>query len=84
MLTSFMAMCERAQSCLTLCNLMDYSPPASSVHGIFQARLLEWVAVSFSRNLPNPEIEPASVESPALAGRFFTAAQSSFINFSIN
>ena len=69
-----MAVCECAQLCLTLYNLMDCSPPASSVRGIFQARILEWVAVSFSRDLPNPEIEPASVESPALAGRFFTTA----------
>ena len=33
------------QSCLTLCNLMDYSLPGSVVHGILQARLLEWVAI---------------------------------------
>ena len=38
-----------AQSCLTHCNPMDYSPPGSSVHGIFQARILEWVAIFFSR-----------------------------------
>ena len=38
------------QSCLTLCNSMDYSLPGSSTHGIFQATLLEWVAVSFSRS----------------------------------
>ena len=38
-----------AQSCLTLCNPMDYSPPVSSVPGIFQARILEWVAILFSR-----------------------------------
>ena len=50
----------------TLCNPMDCSPPGSSVHGMFQARKLEWVAISFSRDLPNPGIEPASVESPAL------------------
>ena len=37
------------QSCLTLCNPMDCSPPGSSVHGILQARILEWVAISFSR-----------------------------------
>ena len=37
------------QSCPTLCDLMDYSPPGSSVHGISQARILEWVASSFSR-----------------------------------
>ena len=43
--------------------------PASSVHGILQARILEWVAISFSRDLPDPGIEPAS---PALAGGFFT------------
>ena len=37
------------QSCLTLCNLMDCSPPGSSVHGIFQERILERVAISYSR-----------------------------------
>ena len=40
---------EVAQSCLTLCDPMDCSQPGSSVHGIFQARVLEWVAISFSR-----------------------------------
>ena len=39
---------EVAQSCLTLCNPMDYSLPGSTVHGIFQARILEWIAISFS------------------------------------
>ena len=38
-----------AQSCLTLCNPMDCSPPGSSVYGIFQARILECIAISFSR-----------------------------------
>ena len=42
-----------AQSCLTLCNPMDCSPPASSDHGIFQA-MLEWVALSFSRGSSHP------------------------------
>ena len=37
---------------------MDCSPPGSSVHGILQARILEWVAIPFSRDLPNREIEP--------------------------
>ena len=37
-----------AQSCPTLCNRMDWSPPGSSVHGILQARTLEWVAIPFS------------------------------------
>ena len=40
--------CEVAQSCPTLCGRMDCSSPGSSVHGIFQARVLEWVAISFS------------------------------------
>ena len=40
---------EVAQSCPTLCNPIDCSLPGSSVHGIFQARVLEWGAISFSR-----------------------------------
>ena len=40
-----------AQSCPTLCNPMDCSPPGSSIYGIFQVRLLEWVAISFSRGI---------------------------------
>ena len=40
---------EVPQSCRTLCNPMDCSPPGYSVHGIFQAGMLEWVAISFSR-----------------------------------
>ena len=47
-----------AQSCLTLCDPRDYT-----VHGVLQARILEWVAFPFSRDLPNPETEP---RSPAL------------------
>ena len=42
---------EVAQSCLTLRNPMDYSLPGSSVHGIFQARVLEWVAIAFSLSI---------------------------------
>ena len=45
---------EVAQSCLTLCDLMDCSLPGSSIHGIFQARVLEWVAISFSKGLSQP------------------------------
>ena len=52
-----------AQSCPTLCDPMDYRPPCSSVHGILQVRILEWIAIPFSRDLPNPGIEPGS---PAL------------------
>ena len=53
----------------TLYDFMDCSPPGSSVHGNFQARILEWVAISYSRDLPDPGIEAMS---PPLAGRFFT------------
>ena len=41
--------CLVTKSCLTLCDPMNYSPPSSSVHGISQARILRWVAISFSR-----------------------------------
>ena len=54
---------EAAQLCLTLCDPVDCSLPGSSIHGILQARILEWVAISFSRDHPNPGIKPGS---PAL------------------
>ena len=56
------------QSCLTLCDPMDCSPPGSSVHGILQARALEWVAMPSSSGSPDPGVEPASLTSPALTG----------------
>ena len=43
--------CVCAQSCLTPCDPMDCSPPGFSVHGILQARILEWLAISFSREV---------------------------------
>ena len=43
-----------AQSCPALCNSMDYSLPGSSVHGVFQAIVLEWIAISFSRGSSQP------------------------------
>ena len=49
---------------------MDYSPPGSSVHGILQARILEWATMPSSGNLPNLGIEPTSLMFPALAGRY--------------
>ena len=56
------------QSCLTLCDPIDSSPPGSSVPGILQARILEWLP------FPSPDqgIKPMSLKFPALAGRFFT------------
>ena len=49
--------------CPTLCDPMDCSLPSSSVHGILQARMLEWVVIPFSRGSSNPGIKP---RSPAL------------------
>ena len=57
------------QSFPTLSDPMDCSLPGSFVHEILQARILEWVAISSSGDLPDSSIEPTS---PALAGRFFT------------
>ena len=55
------AVCAKSlQLCLTLCDPMVCSLPGSSVHGIFQARILEWVAMPSSRGLSHPEIKPAS------------------------
>ena len=63
---------QSLQSCQTLCDPMDCSPPGSPVHGISQARILEWVIISFSKRVPDPGVKPTSPASPALAGRFFT------------
>ena len=46
------------QLCLTFCDPMDCSPPGSSVYGILQAKIVEWAAMPFSRDLPNPGIKP--------------------------
>ena len=46
---SYCCCCLVTMSCLTLCNAMHCSPPGSSVHGISQARILEWIAISFSK-----------------------------------
>ena len=53
-----------AKSCLTLCDPMDCGPPGSSVHGILQARILEWVAISFSRG--SSQLRDQIPRSPAL------------------
>ena len=57
------------QSCLTLHELMGYSPPGSSVHGIFQARIPEWVAIPFSRGSSQPRDRTLF---SFIAGGFFT------------
>ena len=56
---------------LTLCEPMDCSLPGSSVHGILQARILEWIAIPPPGGLHHPGIEPASPMPPAVAGEFF-------------
>ena len=67
--------CVRGQLCSTLWDPMESSPPGPSVHGIFQARILEWVAISYSRGSSQPG-DP--IHGPALAGRFFTTAPPGF------
>ena len=58
-----------SQSCLTLCDPRDCSPPGSSDHGILQARILEWVAIPFSRGSSWPRDQ---TQVSCIAGRFFT------------
>ena len=60
---------EVAQSCLTLCDPMDCSLSGFSVHGIFQARVLEWIAISFSRRSSRPRDR---TQVSHIAGRRFT------------
>ena len=65
-------LCLVAQSCPTLCDPMDCNPPGSSVHGILKKRILEWVAIPSSSDLPHTGIEPTHLMPPSLASRFFT------------
>ena len=73
-LPAFFCVCSVAQSRLTLCDPMDRSPPGSSDHGAFWARILEWVPFPPPGDLPSPRIKPASLASPALADGFITTA----------
>ena len=75
-----LVLCLCAQSCLTLCNPMDYSPPGSSVRGILQTGILQWVAISFSRRSSQPRDQTCI---SCIAGRFCiteTPGNSSYIN----
>ena len=58
-----------AQWCLTLCDPLDCSPPGSSVHGILQAGILEWVAIPYSRRSSQPR---NWTRVSCIVGRFFT------------
>ena len=71
MLDCMLSRFSHARPCATL---WTAASPGSSVNGISQARILEWVAMPSSRDLPNPGIEPMSLTSPAWAGRFFTTS----------
>ena len=67
-------MCLVTQSYLTLCSSVDCSQPGSSVHGIFPARILEWIAIPYSRNSFWPRNWTRFLASRALAGKFLTTA----------
>ena len=62
------------QSCPTICNPMDCSPPDSSIHGILQARILEWIAMPSSRESSQPRDGTWVFKSPAWVDGFFTAS----------
>ena len=68
-----MYVCIHTQLCLTLCDTMDYSPPGSSVHGILQIRLLEWVAMPCSRGSSQP-MDRTCIS--CIEGRFLTTEPS--------
>ena len=57
---------DKAQLCLTLCDPMDYSLPGSSVQGIFEARILEWVAIAFSRGSYQPRNGSPTLQADSL------------------
>ena len=67
------AACQLLQTCPTLCDPMDCSPPGSSVHGILQARILEWVTMPSSGS-SDPGIKPTSLMFPVLAVGLFTTS----------
>ena len=67
-----MCMCLVTQLCLTVCNPLDYSLPGFSVHGIFQARILEWVATSFSRGSSQSKDRTCISCVSCIVGQYFT------------
>ena len=73
--------CWVVKLCRTLCNSMDCRPPVSSVHGIFQARILEWVAIHFSRGSSHP-MDGTRISCIALWS--FTIWATLFLNFMRN
>ena len=73
--------CVHSQLCPTLCDPMDCNSTGSSVQGISQARVLEWVAIPSSKASSQPGIKPASPVIPALGGRFFTTGPPLFTSY---
>ena len=72
--TAAAAAAKSLQSCPTLCNPIDGSPPGSPVPGILQARTQQWVAMPSSRGASQPRDRIHISASPALAGGFFTTS----------
>ena len=68
----YMCALSVTQLCPTLWDPMDWSPPGCSVHGILQARILEWVAIPFSRGSSQPRDQKYASYVSCIAGRFFT------------
>ena len=75
-----------AQSCPALCNPTDCSPPGSSVRGIFQARILEWVAISSSRgsSWPRDRMQSPALQADSLPFEFYIRILSKLLLFSIS
>ena len=75
MVRSVCVYAQSLQSCLTPCDPMDYSTPGSSVRGVLQARMLDWVAAPSSKESSCPRnqthVSASFMSPPALAGRFF-------------
>ena len=74
-LSSYSSLVLVALSCIQLV-ATTWSPPASSVHGIFQTGILEWLPFSPPWDLPDPGIKPTSLVSPVVGGGFFTTSAS--------
>ena len=72
LVSAYFSMCLFAQSCLTLWDSLDCSLPGSSIHGIFQARILKWVAIFYSKGLSQPRDQTCISCVSCIEGRFFT------------
>ena len=75
-------LCEVAQSCPTLCDPMDCSLPGSSFHGILQARVLEWVVISFSRGSSRPRDRTQVSRIPGRCFNLSATREARFTQFS--